>query len=1466
MRKVPVLILILVLVIAPALPQAVEPTTTVESNALPDDIPDELMDEIEAPESSPEEGVELSMMFFTETASAENGLYYVCRRGTDALAYFGVSIVKYLSGGTVFTLEFPGSRSVIPEGELPTGSTTNYLYGNDASKWKTGVQDCSVLRYPEIYPGIDLVYKIQNGNLKYEFVVSPHADPDIIRLDYVDAESIELDDDVAVAVRHGQKISDSGLQVFQKNGQIRVGCQFSMYIGRYVGFNLDDYDRSKQLIIDPVWVPYSTFLGGASTDTGESIAVEGAYIYITGSTVSAGFPTISAYDESYNGNRDCFVTKLASDGQSLVYSTFLGGSDREYGLSIAVEDGYAYVTGYTLSSDYPVANGYDSTLNGSFDCFVTKLATDGQSLVYSTFLGGSNDDVGEGISVEDGIAHVIGNTRSTDFPLVNAYNSTSSLYYDCFVAKFAGDGQSLLYSTFLGGKVGSYGYAITVDSGYPYITGSTSSTDFPMVNAYDSTHNGFDDCFVTKLASDGQSLVYSTFVGGNHDDDGYAIAVEDGYAFVTGITTSTDFPVLNAYDSTHNGYEDCFVTKLATDGQSLVYSTYLGGGSLDYGFSIAVEDGYAFVTGETRSTDFPVVNAYDSTLDGDGGCFVTKVAPDGRFLVYSTFLGGSSADVGYGIAVEDGIAFVTGYTSSADFPVANAYDSTLGGGSDCFVSILVDQDTDSDGITDWEEDLLYGTYPYSFDSDNDNYHDGYEIEYGTDPLDPDHYPDMHFDLQYSSYLGGSADDLGQSVVVEGGYVYVAGKTYSSGFPTVSALDSTFNGISDAFIVKLSFDCRTLVYSTFIGGGSTDSAMDLVVESGCVYLTGSTTSSDFPTAYAYDSSYNGLYDCFVAKLAADGQSLNFSTFIGGWDNDYGRGIAIDEGCAYVTGYTQSDDFPIANAYDSTLGGDRDCFVVKLTADGQYLSYSTYLGGSSEEYSYGVAVALGAAYVTGRTYSSDFPTVNAYDATHDGNWECFVTKLAADGQSLTYSTFLGGSGSDRGYSIAVEEGCAIVTGDTQSSTFPTVNAYDSTYNGGLADCFVTKLAADGQSLLYSTFLGGSGGDYGYSVVIEDGYAYITGRTDSPDYPRSFSGEPGLGYDCFVTKVSKGGNILIYSTSLGGEGTDQGMGIAVANGTAYVTGYTDSSALPTELALDPSYNGDWDAFILVTGLDSDRDGLCNLWENMIGSDPYWVDSDYDNFLDYYEFAYGSNATNPSDYPAMPQAWYDAIYEDLDGNATLIQNLITWSDGNATLLETVMLQLDQNATLLQTVISWLDGNHSAIETLFTHVAGNATLLTNTVYNLEGNASLIQNLLDWSADNATLLLSVVGQLESNATLLQQVASWLDGNHTAIEVLLTYVEGNATLLLNTIDSLQNNVDELAVIAALATSNYDWLNSLNATLIGNLTEIREIMDMLGATVGDADYDGLDDLDELDLGTDLQCIDTDCDNLNDAFEVK
>ncbi|HEV2840963.1 MAG TPA: SBBP repeat-containing protein [Chthoniobacterales bacterium] len=453
-------------------------------------------------------------------------------------------------------------------------------------------------------------------------------------------------------------------------------------------------------------------------------------------------------------------------------------------------------------------------------------------------------------------------------------------------------------------------------------------------------------------------LEYSTFLGGSFGDQGRDIAVDSaGNAYVVGVPSS-DFPTVNAFQDTSHGIQDVFITKLNAAGSALVYSTYLGGSGYDFGLGIAVDSaGSAYVTGQTSSTDFPTANAFQgknaSGLGDDA--FVAKLSPTGSALVYSTYLGGSNNDAGVDIAVDSaGNAYVTGFTSSTNFPTANGFQRIEGGfeHGDAFV-------TKFNGA-------------------------------GSA-------------LVYSTYLGGGDSDHGESIAVDSaGNAYVTGSTLSTDFPTVNAFQSTFGGGSDgesgdAFVTKFNAAGSALVYSTYLGGDNGDSGHSIAVDSaGSAYVTGGTVSADFPTANALQNAIGGSVDTFVTKLTAAGSALVYSTYLGGNDFEVGHGIAVDStGNAYVTGNTGSTNFPTVNPFQSTIGSDLDAFVTKLNAAGSALAYSSYLGGNDLDHVFDIAVdSMGNAYVTGDTSSTCFPTTTgAFDtALGLGGGDAFITKVS------------------------------------------------------------------------------------------------------------------------------------------------------------------------------------------------------------------------------------------------------------------------------------------------------------------------------------------------------------------------------------------------------------------------------------------------------------------------------------------
>jgi beta-propeller repeat-containing protein/centrosomal CEP192-like protein len=483
---------------------------------------------------------------------------------------------------------------------------------------------------------------------------------------------------------------------------------------------------------------------------------------------------------------------------------------------------------------------------------------------------------------------------------VGAYDAGEALIIDPILS----------YSTYLGGSLDDFGTAVAVDgSGSAYVTGGTTSTDFPITSGvYQSTYAGADggyqgvsgDIFVTKLSPDGASILWSTYIGGSGDDNSYSIAVDPTGVYLTGGTNSSDYPVTSGAwrPTTGVGLTDVFVTKLDPTGSALLYSTHIGvSGEGIRGFSIAVDGGgNAYVAGGAGPGFPTTAGAFQTSSFAFSSGFVMKLNPSGSAAVYSTFLsGGNFSDVDYAESVavdQSGNAYATGYAGSSTFPItAGAFQNSNAGAPDAFVTVL-----NSSGSA----------------------------------------------LLYSTYLGGTGSDQGSRIAVDpSGMAYVTGATASINFPTTSGAFQTVygGGNTDAFIAK--FDTTksgsaSLVYSTYLGGSGDDNGQPLPPENlavddlGNAYVTGGTSSTDFPTVHPVQATLVGGYDAYIAKLNASGSALVYSTYLGGSGDDIGRGIAVDSGGnVYVTGQTTSSDFSVtSNSFQSAFGGSTDAFVTKL----------------------------------------------------------------------------------------------------------------------------------------------------------------------------------------------------------------------------------------------------------------------------------------------------------------------------------------------------------------------------------------------------------------------------------------------------------------------------------------------------------------------------------------------------------
>jgi hypothetical protein len=444
-------------------------------------------------------------------------------------------------------------------------------------------------------------------------------------------------------------------------------------------------------------------------------------------------------------------------------------------------------------------------------------------------------------------------------------------------------------------------------------------------------------------------------------------------------------------------------------------------------------------------------------------------------LAYSSYLGGTGVDEGRGIAVDSqGSVYVHGSTTSADFPTLGPNQGTLAGSADAFVTKL---NATGDAIL------------------------------------------------YSTYLGGSGEERPRSIAVdELGYAYLAGGTHSADFPTANAFDSVYGGNPDVYVTKLGILGDSLVFSTYLGHSAEEGRPNIDVVDGEAFVSGFTTSNNFPIVNPLQSERAGKHDAFLVRFSSDGSRLIYSTFLGGADIETARGLAVDPaGNAYVGGWTFSDDFPTQNAYQGTLAGDADVFVAKVNGAGSQLEYSTYLGGRLEDMPYwgeGLAIdAAGSAYITGHTFSPDFPTASPIQGTLAGNKDAFIAKLGPAGDELAYSTYLGGTGEDEGTSIGIDDtGGAFVTGWTYSANFPTVAPIQSAY-GGNGDVFVAKLTPAGTAQL-ATYVGGSGQDIARGLAVDaSDVVYVTGKTNSVNWPveSAFQGARGGTFDAFVLEIA-------------------------------------------------------------------------------------------------------------------------------------------------------------------------------------------------------------------------------------------------------------------------------------------------------------------------------------------------------------
>ena len=634
---------------------------------------------------------EVPLSFEPNMGQAAADVRYLARGNSLALYMACGETLLYGQGSPLRTKLEGADPSCRITGEAPQASTSNYFVGRDPQKWHTAIPNFAKVRYSGVYRGIDLLYYGKDGHLEYDWIVSPGADAGMIRMSFETGDRLRID-------RHGDLVIQAGKNqyrhkkpvVYQEAGGRRVPVAGAWILrGKEGSFRLGAYDRSKELVIDPPLI-YSTYEGGSGLDYAYGVAVDSiGNTYVVGGAGSTNFPVSGGLQTTLKGAEDVFVTKINPSGSAKLYSTYLGGGGPDEGHGIAVDvQGNAYITGNAGSIDFPLKNAIQATPGGSGDAFLAKLNATGSALIYSTYLGGSSLDTASAVAVDSaGSAYVTGTTFSTDFPTKNPFQSVKGAQQDAFVAKINPAGSAWVYATFLGGNNVDQGNGIAVDSaGSAYVAGYTASSNFPVESPFQSLNAANSvDAFVTKLNPAGSALVYSTYLGGSATDYATAIAVDSsGSAYVTGIVTSDDFPLANPIDNKLGSHavDDVFVTKFNPSGSGLMYSTYLGGGSADDGYAIAVDQsGNAYITGRTNSSDFPLTNPIQSTRFAFD-MFITELDATGSTKLFSTFLGGTGSESGRGIAVDKlGNIHIAGEGTSTDFPVVNPLQGSSGGGA-----------------------------------------------------------------------------------------------------------------------------------------------------------------------------------------------------------------------------------------------------------------------------------------------------------------------------------------------------------------------------------------------------------------------------------------------------------------------------------------------------------------------------------------------------------------------------------------------------------------------------------------------------------------------------------------------------------------------------------------------------------------------------------------------------------------